>query len=212
MTTHLSLQRMLLPTAQVSSLTTGSITLPSARGAFVPPTDYHAIATVTAGGGETELFIDNIPATYRHLEFRVVSADGQTSFENNNGLTVRFNSNSGSNYSYQMYRGNGTNSVSFGTGGATTSIQGMDVFPSTSGNQASEWGIMYGTINDYTRTSSLKSVSIKFGRANTANGGGYSGLLNGYFNSTSAITSISFFPQYSFRAGSYIALYGIKGS
>lgn len=34
MTTHLGLQRILLPSAQVSSLTTGSITLPSARGSF----------------------------------------------------------------------------------------------------------------------------------------------------------------------------------
>lgn len=37
MTTHLGLQRILLPSAQVSSLTTGSITLPSARGMFSLP-------------------------------------------------------------------------------------------------------------------------------------------------------------------------------
>jgi hypothetical protein len=37
MAPHLGLQRIMIPSAQVSSLTTGSVTLPSARGAFVQP-------------------------------------------------------------------------------------------------------------------------------------------------------------------------------
>jgi hypothetical protein len=35
MTPHLGLQRIMIPSAQVSSLTTSSITLPSAKSAFV---------------------------------------------------------------------------------------------------------------------------------------------------------------------------------
>jgi hypothetical protein len=37
MSPHLGLQRIMIPSAQISSLTTGSVTLPSARGAFVQP-------------------------------------------------------------------------------------------------------------------------------------------------------------------------------
>lgn len=43
MTTHFGLQRIMIPSAQVSSLTTGSITLPSARGVF---TDFSSLAAV----------------------------------------------------------------------------------------------------------------------------------------------------------------------
>lgn len=49
MTTHLGLQRILLPSAQVSSLTTGSITLPS-RGLLAVP-DAPTIGTATASSG-----------------------------------------------------------------------------------------------------------------------------------------------------------------
>ncbi len=50
MTTHLGLQRILLPSAQVSQLTTGSITLPSARGTF---TTNITLAYYALGGGGT---------------------------------------------------------------------------------------------------------------------------------------------------------------
>lgn len=53
MTTHLGLQRILLPSAQVSQLTTGSITLPS-RGLLAVP-DAPTIGTATAGSGSASV-------------------------------------------------------------------------------------------------------------------------------------------------------------
>jgi hypothetical protein len=53
MTTHLGLQRILLPSAQVSQLTTGSITLPS-RGLLAVP-DAPTIGTATASAGSASV-------------------------------------------------------------------------------------------------------------------------------------------------------------
>jgi hypothetical protein len=59
MTTHLGLQRILVPSAQVSSLTTGSITLPSAKGVFV---DFSSLAAVymSATGTGTNFQVFNV--------------------------------------------------------------------------------------------------------------------------------------------------------
>jgi hypothetical protein len=61
MSPHLGLQRILLPSAQVSQLTTGSITLPSARGAFV---DFSSLAAVymSASGTTTNFQVFNVGA------------------------------------------------------------------------------------------------------------------------------------------------------
>lgn len=70
MTTHLGLQRILLPSAQVSQLTTGSITLPSAKQSFIPPGDFQSIASITATGSTNSITFSSIPQTYTHLHIR----------------------------------------------------------------------------------------------------------------------------------------------
>lgn len=78
MTTHLGLQRILLPSAQVSSLTTGSITLPSARGAFVEI----LLGAYFAGGTNTST--TNYTSTIQKLSFPTESTSTLSATLSNN--------------------------------------------------------------------------------------------------------------------------------
>lgn len=204
MTTHLSLQRMLLPTAQVSSLTTGSITLPGARGQTVP--EYGATAAfdyiAQSQPSTNTVTFSNIPQTYRHLRILMSTRSSDTIGN------ITFNSTGSALYSeYNMYSYS-VNTSSFGT------ISGA--------NQIRRWGTNDGGVGDasravidiynYTSTTFTKSVTMMSHYNNDANI-----FTGGSFNSASAITSITLATGNSASGAtsmassdSFIILYGIK--
>lgn len=196
MTTHLGLQRILLPSAQVSQLTTGSITLPSARGVFEPDGQFEPIASLTGAG--TSAIFDNIPQTYLSLQIRgMVNTAGS-------GFTAKVNGLGGSNYnnfrircSYDSANSESTLNTSSWIGGAFASIN--TGYP----------GAFICDIHDYAVTTKFKTMKWLFGyNDNSVN----QDLLNtgsGLFKSTAAITSITF--DY-IASGTELALYGIKGA
>jgi hypothetical protein len=123
-------------------------------------------------------------------------------------FVVRFNSDTGANYSRHFVLGNGSGTSSFGLGGETYILAdgssgattGTDVF-----------GSCVMDILDYANTSKFKTFRGLGGVDN--NGGGYLTLVSGNWRSTSAITSVTITSYYS---GSWVqyssfALYGIKG-
>lgn len=83
MTTHLGLQRILLPSAQVSQLTTGSITLPSARGAFAFP-----IYATTAFGGTIAATSNNGGASWTQRTLPATADWYTLAYGNNQFLAV----------------------------------------------------------------------------------------------------------------------------
>ena len=73
MSPHLGLQRIMIPSAQVSSLTTGSITLPSAKRGFLESADYESISTILVdSSGSSSVTFSDIPQTYKHLQIRTI--------------------------------------------------------------------------------------------------------------------------------------------
>jgi len=61
--------------------------------------DYESIQTVTVGsGGAADIEFTSIPATYKHLQIRVLCRGTEAS-ENKN-ITFRFNSYTGTNYTF----------------------------------------------------------------------------------------------------------------
>lgn len=217
MTTHLGLQRILLPSAQVSSLTTGSITLPSARGVFVD-TDFQSIATVTVGsGGSATISFTSIPGTYKHLQLRGICQTNRSGYLID-AFTVKFNSDSASNYSWHtLYGGFSTTpSVSVDGGASTTATRFYW------GNSSVSANVFTGVIMDildYTNTNKYKTIRTLAGydvngTAGTDSYGGTICLSSGNWRSSSAITSIEIASTVSSNFTQYtqFALYGIKGA
>ena len=163
-----------------------------------------AMQTVTGSTTNTVTF-GSIPGTYKDL---IVVANG---YALTNGVSqrIRFNSDTGSNYSLTWMGGDG----SAATSGRTTSGSGIYAnyltgWTATS-TQPSNWIFQ---IMNYSNATTYKTC---LSRANTATGGAYPGTeaLVGLWRNTSAITTISIEAGYSgthyFASGTTLALYGI---
>lgn len=212
MTTHLGLQRILVPSAQVSSLTTGSITLPSARGQFSIPGDYDSIATYTVGsGGQSFIEFTSIPQTYKSLELRI-SARGAVS---NTHITtlIQANGDTGANYTGAELYKDGNNSGGTGHAVGETYISYGPFLPANQ-QSANIFGVGLIEIAEYTNTNMKKSFLIRTGYDNNATGTpswGHILMRQGLWNSTSAITSLKLTPSTgSWAQYSIFALYGLR--
>ena len=184
------------PSIQVSTLLSGSLTTPSAKGAFVPPIEsYESIATVTLSSSQATISFTSIPATYKHLQIRSLSRNtgAGTAYSD---IKMLFNSDTGANYSIHYVDGTGASVTQAGVGTRSDPRGGLSV---DGGTTASIFGANVTDILDY---------------SNTNGAGGGSRLESGVWTNTAAITRIDFtdlsgsnFAQYS-----SFALYGIEGA
>ena len=164
---------------------------------------YESIATVTVGsGGASSASFSSIPSTFKHLQIRALV---KSSTSGDYDWSIRFNSDTGSNYTKHQLAGDG--STPFATGSASQAQ-----IPSGFLWNAS-WSPTVADVLDYTSTSKNKTVRVLCG--SDANGSGLVGLRSGmYFATPAAITSIQIIPTSGasgFAEYSSFALYGIKG-
>lgn len=181
----------------------GNLTAPGDvdPGAMIP------IATYTIGsGGDTSITFSNVPQNYEHLQLRFFTR-GKTA-----GLTgacvhrLRFNNDSGTNYTYHQLRGNGS---SAGAEGGSSLSNGATVgYYPAGGETANAFSAIVCDILDYTNTNKYKTVRALDGW--DGNGSGYSSLNSGLWMSTSAITTILVACDDGLGQYSTVALYGIK--
>jgi hypothetical protein len=166
--------------------------------------DYESIQTVTVGaGGSSTISFTSIPSTYKHLQLRVLN---QWSANDRSAL-IRFNSDSGSNYSYHWLTGDGS-SATASAGTSATVIEYMYNFGS--GYSSSYFGASVLDILDYANTNKYKTTRALSGF--DYNGSGRVQFQSGSWrNSGSAISSITITTQSgTFLEKSSFALYGIK--
>lgn len=165
------------------------------------------IQTITVGsGGAASIDFTSIPGTYTDL--MIVYSLRATSGGPYN-LTSRFNGDSGANYFFRHFYGNGAAVGNNYNASGETSLQSGVV--NGAGDTANTFsnGQMY--IPNYAGSSS-KSVSVD---AVTENNGttAYPSLFAGRTTATAAITSITLFAGANFAQYSTATLYGIlKGS
>jgi hypothetical protein len=153
----------------------------------MPTPTYTPLATVTLGASASSVTFSSIPATYRDLILVCEYTNAS------NGL-LRFNSDTGSNYTYVRMYGNGSSASS--DSGPDTGFA-IATGSSTSG-QTSIIQIM-----DYSATDKHKTVLIRNGLASTF----VNASANRWAN-TAAITTVSF-QVGTYGAGSRFDLYGI---
>ena len=157
----------------------------------MPTSTYVALATTTLASASSSVTFSSIPATYRDLVVvaSVSSTGGADGF-------VRFNGDTGSNYSsVRMY----------GTGSAA----GSDSYSTVYGHIGDVWGTQGNIllqIMDYSATDKHKTyLSRANAPANTLFG------IAGRWASTTAVTSVQLFlASQSFVAGSTFSLFGIE--
>ena len=141
-------------------------------------------------------------AAYKHLQIRAVHKQDGAS----NALYVRFNGDSGANYSSHYLDGNGSAVSSYGVG-SQTSIYWYGV-PGSS-DAANTYGASVMDILDWSSTSKNKTLRSLSGWIST-----YKGieLASGAWLNTSALSSVSIFAGAgNWTIGSRFSLYGLKG-
>jgi len=176
---------------------------------FVPnlPTDYDSIATVTLGSTQSSITFSSIPSTYTHLQMRFMSRDNRASSAN--GVRMRFNGDSGNNYSWHYLIGNGSATAA----GAAASNDAFYVGEEPANSAPADiFSVGIVDILDYTNTSKNKTIKSLQGY-DTSSSNGAAEYWSGTWYNTSAVNSLTVFFDGSASAIQYsqFALYGVKG-
>lgn len=167
------------------------------------PSSFDSIATFSPSGVSTITF-NSIPSTYKSLQLRYsvnIAAAG-------NGIGIRLNGAS-TNYTTHAIEGNGSTAYA---GGATSLDSMWLISVPGNGNVASSYpnvGIV--DIIDYASTSKYKTLKAFVGadNNNTTVNGSYIDLMSGLYQSTTAVSSLTFRLTGSTMTGT-VALYGVK--
>ena len=159
--------------------------------------------------GTSSITFSSIPATYTHLQIRLLARTTHPSGTDGDYLDMQFNSDTGSNYATHQISTNGSAVT------ATAFTSQTSMYPSrvgATGLAANIFGCIIIDILDYSLTTKYKTVR-QLG-AYDANGSGLLRFASCLWMNTNAITSIKLeagsgtgFEQYS-----QFALYGVKGA
>jgi len=169
--------------------------------------DFESIATVTVGaGGSSEINFTSIPATYQHLQIRVLSRDNRAATANS--VFYRLNSDTGSNYAYHVLAGDGATASANATSSSAFTYGMIETAASTASNI---FTVAVIDILDYANTNKYKTIRTLQGY--DANGSGNIRLNSGLWMNTGAVNAFRLYPDgaASFVQHSHFALYGIKG-
>ena len=160
-------------------------------------TTYEPIATTTLGSAAASYTFSSIPATYTDL---VMVFDGTMSAADD--LGIRFNSDTGSNYSTTILGGNGSAAFSTRVTGQTQGYLDWAGLTTAQGNAIVQ-------IQNYSNATTYKTYLSRFNQA--ARG---TDACVGLWRSTAAISSITIkaIGANSFRTASTFTLYGIKAA
>jgi predicted Zn-dependent protease len=171
------------------------------------PATYEPIATTTLSSSQSTITFSSIPSTYTDLVLVMLARDTRSDGAGD-GLTIRFNSDSGTNYSWTYLRANG--STTYGDQNSNkTSLDGYEITAAQAA--ANTFGTQIWNIMNYSNTTTFKTVTIRGGNPYSVD------AAAGLYRSTSAISSIVIYPgfagsSYSFVSGCSFTLYGIKAA
>ena len=165
---------------------------------------YELISTTILGTSTASVSFSSLgtyAADYKHLQIRVLS---RSSLDGGRGVLTRFNSDTGSNYSWHVLLGNGSSVIS-SAGTSTTFMYGGIQAIST--DTANSYGVFVMDILDPYSTTKNKTI-----RSLSGVGGSRIDLYSGNWRNTNSLTAVTLDPEAGlFVAGSRFSLYGIKG-
>jgi hypothetical protein len=167
------------------------------------PTTYEPIATTTLGSAQSSVTFSSISGTYTDL---VIMANVKTATPPYQPI-LRFNSDTGTNYSATAVSGNGSSAVS----SRHTNQNGIYVNPGAGvGGTVGNFMPWIISVQNYSNTTTNKTVIARFNNPDAI-----VNALVGLWRNTNAITSISLVAESGsgdFQSGSTFTLYGIKAA
>jgi hypothetical protein len=168
---------------------------------------FESIETITVGsGGSSTITFSSIPSTYKHLQIRGVARSNVGA----DNTVMRFNGDSGNNYSTHYLVANGGTS----SAGNETSTSRFYVDILTANSTGNFWSADIIDILDYTSTAKNKTARIIAGQNLNNSNSGTTWLASGlYFATPAAITTVTLTTNSGagFAQHTSFALYGIKG-
>ena len=159
------------------------------------PATYEPIATTTLGSATSTITFSSISSAYTDLRLVLVSNDGVGGL-----ITVRFNSDTATNYSRTIISGNGTAANTARSTNATS----INIGANNAG--ANLWSLY--TIDLFSYAGSTYKTILTTA-ANDQNGSGTVDRIVALWRSTSAISTITLTDGSNFATGTTATLYGI---
>jgi len=160
------------------------------------PNTYVALATQTLSTASASVTFSSIPSSYTDLRL-VINGTMSTAID---PVTINFNGDTASNYSYTLLYGDGTSAAS---------TRSANLTAIRAGYLGTVQGITNVDIMNYSNTTTNKTV---IGRGNVANWGVTAQVS--LWRSTAAITSMTIqsLSSYNFEIGTRFSLYGIANA
>ena len=180
-----------------------------AGNSLILPGDYESIATQTVGaGGVASVTFSSIPSTFTHLQIRAFARSATAA--QTDGLRVRFNGDTASNYARHVLYGDGTSALA--AAAASGNLIGLTDITAASAT-ANAFGVAISDILDYANTNKYKVTRTLGGGDTNSASFGQVDLFSGLWMSTTAINSINIFMNSGANITQYshFALYGIRG-
>jgi hypothetical protein len=175
---------------------------------FAPSGAYDSIATTTLSSTATSVDFTSISSAYTHLQLRIYANDNATGTDYNN-FQIRFNSDTGANYSFHTLRGFGDTNIYSDSGISQTASKIGFILANPAGAFTTE----IVDILDYTNVNKYKTLRAIGGADVNAVNYSMAQVTSGAWFNTAAITGISIFSTgRTFAVNSRFALYGIKGA
>lgn len=191
------------PSIQVSTLLSGSLSTPSAKGQFTPVGDMILIQSVTTTGTQTSVTFSSIPQTYSHLYLYYSGRGTQGSVYSNGTMELNGNT-SGYMIGYIESAGGATiMGSSYSRNQATTRF--ADVVIAGSGATGIH-GAVLGVFPNYT-TATKHGFMAQFGSTDSSTQQ-YMGYQYSAHDNSAALTSIVLSISTGFLNGSTFHLYG----
>tara|TARA_R110002020_G_scaffold473330_1_gene702449 strand:- start:534 stop:1064 length:531 start_codon:yes stop_codon:yes gene_type:complete len=171
-----------------------------------------AIETVRLEVDTASVTFDSV-AGYEHLELRFSFA---SNLQNGNwqSLTLQFNDDTGSNYTYRQMYAYGASKASFGSNSTNTRNGWMSTYDDESVADTYGYGCGVLTIPDYLNAYKNTTCLEAGGVVNRVGANrGIQGISWGLWDDAAALTKIKVTPQTNYwLRGTVFSLYGIKSS
>lgn len=170
------------------------------------PLTYENLATTTLTSNQSTVTFSSIPSNYTDLVIVAFARSNYTT-DSTEAIYLRFNSDSGSNYSYARMFGNGSTASSLRTLNASSAE--ISTMASSSSSYTGFSSILINVMN-YSNTTTNKTVLARGGEARTD-----TCSYVAVWRSTAAINTILLAPVRGgaqFVTDSVFTLYGIKAA